>query len=564
VAQQALPDNVGRDLSREGPVVAGRKRRRPSGEAPPLPHELRASGRSWLILAGLAALLWVLFLAIGSPAGLAAERVDVAILRRIEDLRASWLTPVMRAIDALGSDWSIRIMRTSTFLALLFFKRFRHLFVFLGAVIGVGWLVTTLNLAVARPRPLGIDMIGHWEGFSNPSRPVAVFAVTLVGIIYSLVVPGRPRSIAKYVIGVLIGALCIARLYLGVDHLTDVLTSVILGVSVPLVAFRMITPNTVFPVTYNKRSTAHLDVGGRRGEAIRRALEDQLGLDVAAMKPFGLAGSGGSTPLRLTLAGQPGRYLFAKLYAANHLRSDRWYKLGRTLLYGRLEDERSFSTVRRLVQYEDYLLRVMRDAGLPTPVPYGFVEITPEREYLIVTEFFDGSKELLEADVDEEIIDQGLATVRAMWDAGIAHRDVKPSNLLVRDGKVYLIDVAFGQVRPSPWRQAVDLANMMLVLALRSDAKQVYERALHYFTPEEIAEAFAATHSVTMPSQSRGLLKKDRRDLVAEFCRLAPKRDPISIQTWSWRRVALTAGVLGVAALLTLVAASNLEGVGIL
>jgi hypothetical protein len=105
---------------------------------------------------------------------------------------------------------------------------------------------------------------------------------------------------------------------------------------------------------------------------------------------------------------------------------------------------------------------------------------------------------------------------------------------------------------------------MMLVLALRSDAKQVYERALHYFTPEDIAEAFAATHSVTMPSQSRGLLKKDRRDLVAEFCRLAPKRDPISIQTWSWRRVALTAGVLGVVALLTLVAASNLQGVGIL
>ncbi|HEX2234920.1 MAG TPA: phosphatase PAP2 family protein, partial [Actinomycetota bacterium] len=470
MAQEALPNNVGRDLSRESLVVSGRKRRRPSGEPPPLPHELRASGRSWLVLMGLVAGLFALLLGVGSPAGQAVDRVDVAILRGIEALRTSWLTPMMMALDALGSEWTIRILRTGTLLALLFFKRFRHLFVFLGSIIVVGWLVTTLNLAVARPRPIGVEIIGHWEGFSNPSRPVAVFAVTLVGIIYSLVVPGRPRSIAKYVIGVLIGALGLARLYLGVDHPTDVLTSVVLGVAIPLVAFRMITPNTVFPVSYRKHTTAHLDVGGRRAEAIRRALREQLGLEIEEMKPFGLAGSGGSTPLRLTLAGPPGRYLFAKLYAATHLRSDRWYKLGRTLLYGRLEDERSFSTVRRLVQYEDYLLRVMRDAGLPTPVPYGFVEITPEREYLIVTEFFDGATELLEAEVDDEVIDSALATVRELWDAGVAHRDVKPSNLLVRDKKVYLIDVAFGQVRPSPWRQAVDLANMMLVLALRSDA----------------------------------------------------------------------------------------------
>ena len=59
--------------------------------------------------------------------------------------------------------------------------------------------------------------------------------------------------------------------------------------------------------------------------------------------------------------------------------------------------------------------------------------------------------------------------VRRLWDAGLAHRDIKPANLLVRDGHVRLIDTAFTQVRPSPWREAVDLANMMLVLAVRTD-----------------------------------------------------------------------------------------------
>ena len=90
------------------------------------------------------------------------------------------------------------------------------------------------------------------------------------------------------------------------------------------------------------RITAHLDVGGARGQAIRRALHDQLGLAVEDVEPFGLAGSAGSTPLRIKVAGDPDSWLFGKLYARNHLRADRWYKLGRELLYGRLEDEKPF------------------------------------------------------------------------------------------------------------------------------------------------------------------------------------------------------------------------------
>ena len=59
--------------------------------------------------------------------------------------------------------------------------------------------------------------------------------------------------------------------------------------------------------------------------------------------------------------------------------------------------------------------------------------------------------------------------------------------------------------------QAVDLGNMMLVLALRSDPEHVYEMALSYFTPEELAEAFAATRGVASPSQLRASMKADGR-----------------------------------------------------
>jgi hypothetical protein len=110
-------------------------------------------------------------------------------------------------------------------------------------------------------------------------------------------------------------------------------------------------------------------VGGARGQAIRRGLADQLGLVATDIRPFGLSGSAGSTPLRITVKGDPPRQLFGKLYARSHLRADRWYKLGRELLYGRLEDEKPFNSVRRLVQQEDYALSLMGRAGLPSPPP---------------------------------------------------------------------------------------------------------------------------------------------------------------------------------------------------
>ena len=137
-------------------------------------------------------------------------------------------------------------------------------------------------------------------------------------------------------------------------------------------------------------------------------------------------------------------------------------------------------------------------------------------------------------------MDDGLALIRKLWDTGLAHRDVKPANLLVRDGQLLLIDVAFVQARPSPWRQAVDLANMMLCLALRSDPDLVYQRALRQFSVAEISEAFAAARGLALPSQLRRMLRDQGRDLHAEFLDLLPARpEPIKIQRWSARRVAL-------------------------
>jgi tRNA A-37 threonylcarbamoyl transferase component Bud32/membrane-associated phospholipid phosphatase len=537
-----------------GAAVRSPRRRRPTGAAPPLPYRLRTSGVGWVVAAVVLVGLTLAVFARGlrGPA-VAVTVVDDAVVGWLASLVGPGLVAPLRGLARISSWWVLWTLSYGLLLALLVLRRWRHMIVWLIVVELGSFLTFGLATIARRPRPFGVDLQTSWGGWAMPSVPVAYLTAILMAVLYTLVPEGRWRNLGKWVATALITLVALARMALGVDAPSDVLVGVGIGVTIPLLLFRRFTPNEAYPVAYRRGRSAHLDVGGARGEAIRRALEDQLGLIVEEVKPFGLAGSAGSTPLRITIKGAPPRQLFGKLYAQSHLRSDRWYKLGRELLYGRLEDEKPFNTVRRLVQQEDYALHKLHAAGLPSPAPFGFVELTPEREYLLVTEFFDGAVELGEAQVDQGVIDDGLGIIRRLWDAGLAHRDIKPANLLVRDGHLLLIDVAFVEARPSPWRQAVDLANMMLCLALRSSPEQVYRRALQYFTVQEITEGFAAAHGLALPSQLRHLLRAQGRNLHAEFIRLLPRPPrPIRVQRWSVRRVGLWAAILAVVVLAAL------------
>jgi len=534
-------------------TVRRARRRRPTGEPPPLPRHIQTSGVRWLVAALVLVALTIVVFA-GGLRGVAVDVtvVDDAVVRWLAGLEVPGLVGVWQALAALSSWWILNGLLYGLIAALLVLRRFRHLIVLLIVAELVSLLAENVLAAIAqRPRPFGVVIREGWGGWAMPSVQVMYLAASLVVVLYTLVPEGRWRNTGKWVVTALIALTAVGRIALGADAPTDILVGVALGVTIPLLAYRWFTPSEVFPISYRRGSGAHLDVGGARGAAIGQALHDQLGLVATEVKPFGLAGSAGSTPLRITVAGDPPTVLFGKLYARTHLRSDRWYKLGRELLYGRLEDEKPFNTVRRLVQQEDYALSLMARAGLPSPTPYGFVELTPEREYLLVTEFFAGASELGEAEIDDQVIDDGLAIIRRLWDAGLAHRDIKPANLLVGDGHLLLIDVAFVQARPSPWRQAVDLANMMLCLGLRSSPERVYGRALGQFSVSEITEGFAAARGLALPSQLRRMLRDQGRDLHAEFLRLLPSPpQPVSIQRWTLRRVGLLGATVVLAVLL--------------
>jgi membrane-associated phospholipid phosphatase len=318
-----------RPASRARPGDPARRRPRPAvappappdRRPPPLPHPIAISTTAWLLLA-IVIVAGAFLISERTPWLRLGDQANTWLLRLIAEVRTAWLSDVARAINAAGSGWAVTAVGLSVVVLTMVFRRWRHLLVFVGSLFFTEIVGEWIYSGLSRPRPYGISIIASWGGYSAPSPPVVTLTIFLMGAVYCLVVPGRPRTYAKIAVAVVIALFGLARVYLAVDHPDDVLFGVALGVAIPVTAFRFFTPNEVFPVVYRRGRTAHVDVTGRRGEAIRQAVSDQLGLTVAEIKPVGLESSAGSTPLRLRVEGAPDEYLFAKLYTKGHVRGD--------------------------------------------------------------------------------------------------------------------------------------------------------------------------------------------------------------------------------------------------
>jgi membrane-associated phospholipid phosphatase len=469
------------------------------------------------------------------------HEIGDAVLRAFADIRTPFLTGIAKTVAALTTFGVVQVLRVVLAIALIVTKRFRHLVVALATFVISDWLVLSF-LDVQLP-PGDVTPLIDQTDFRFPSWPMTAFAITVFTVPFVLAPAGDVRKRAMAVAWAIVVLVALSRLYLGADYPSNVVYAAVFSWLLTETLFRWFVPDESFPVSYRRGgNAAHLDLGGARAEAVRHAMADQVGLDVTGVEPFGLEGSGGSSPLRMTLS--DGSRVFGKIYARSHVRADRWYRVGRTILYGKLEDEAPFGSVRRLVTYEDYALRFLAMNDVKVARTWGVVELTPNSEYMLVTEFFEDSKNLGDSEIDDGVIDEGLRLVRRFWDIGVAHRDIKPANLLVQGGRLQLVDVSGLEVRPSPWRQAVDLANMMLTLALQTDPDRVYERAAAWFTPDEIAEAFACAEGMAVPTELSGRLKQDPRPILDRFKELAPAHEPVSIQRWSVRRLALVAGAI--------------------
>jgi membrane-associated phospholipid phosphatase len=244
-----LPGEVGPPRPGEPEVRRSGRRRRPTGASPPLPRSIQTTGVWWLAAAVvLVALAEIAFGPARRSLGVAVTVWDDAVVRWLAGLRLPGMTGVMESIVGfIGSAGMVSAFRWETVVALLVLRRFRHLVVFVGSFLAV--LLAVRLATVDRPRPFGVELRTSWGGWAMPSRPVAIFAATLVGIQYTLVPVGRWRQLGKWIATGLVAIFALARIHLGVDAPTDALLGAVIGVAVSVVAYRLFVPNEIFPVT---------------------------------------------------------------------------------------------------------------------------------------------------------------------------------------------------------------------------------------------------------------------------------------------------------------------------
>ena len=324
--------------------------RRPSGAPPPLPKE--AGWLRWAVVFLVVLLVGVAIdIALRSTDGI--HSFDQAVLRWFADRRTDGFTSLAKALYLPTSLAVVLIVRWVVVIALAAVGRFRHMVVFLATFVISDWLVARALFA-PMPRPT-VPVLTGPDAYAFPSQAISTMVVTLVAMLFVLVPRGPTRRWVRVGIHLFIAFEVILGLYLAADFLVPSVYGWVLAVAVAQLAFRWLVPEDVFPVTFRRGgNAAHLDLGGDRGSAIVTAMRDQLGLVVTEVEPFGLEGSGGSSPLRMTM--EDGSRTFGKIYSTSHVRADRWYRIGRTILYGQLEDETPIGSVRRLVILEDYAL----------------------------------------------------------------------------------------------------------------------------------------------------------------------------------------------------------------
>ena len=296
-------------------------------------------------------------------------------------------------------------------------------------------------------------------------------------------------------------------------------------------------------------NAAHLDLGGERGEAIVRGDARPARADRderRAVRPGGVGRV-------LTAADDPGRRHAGvrEVYSTSHARATAgiaWSERSSTASWRTTP----MGSVRRLVTYEDYALRSLRDAGVGVARTYGVVELTPNREYMLVTEFFEGGRNLSDSDVDDTVIDRPQL-VRRLWDAGVRHRDLKPANLLVSRAPAArgCLGPGSASVAVAPGRRPGEHDALPRAAHRRGSGVRASDVGLHARGDRRRVRQLGGARD---PDGARGEAEGRRSSTDRSVQGAGARARAGLVQRWSPRRAALTAavgtGVLVLAAML--------------
>ena len=209
------------------------------------PEQRRTVLRTGLIAFALGTACFVA-LALGHATHPSGHSFDFRVLSGVEELRAAWLTPLMRGMSAIGTALVLYPLLLLAGL-LLWWRRGE----WLPGVLALLWLWlgqlvrVAINSGIARPRPQSSQLV-HASGYAFPSGHASTSTIgyALLALLLMRLVSRRwwwVLALVGVTVPVLVG---LSRLYLGVHWPSDVVAGWAFGaawVALGLLGFAVVS-----------------------------------------------------------------------------------------------------------------------------------------------------------------------------------------------------------------------------------------------------------------------------------------------------------------------------------
>jgi undecaprenyl-diphosphatase len=476
----------------------------------------------WLIAAGL---LLLLVLTVSVIAADALWGADAAVVAGVEPD-----TAVGRILVGLVQGIAV-LAPVVVAGALLWFRRFRLLATLVGTAVAAaaGWAGLVLLLSPDGPARVAASQgSAGWlfgAGFPGPAAVAAAVGVTLAASPW-LSLPWR--RVAWPVVGLSAVADLVAGVALPVEMVLAVAVGAVVGAGV-LVA---------------------LGAPDRRidEDAVREALR-AAGLAVRSVRRADVH-TKGSEPFVATLSDGSGR--FVKALGPDQRHADLLYRGYRFARLRGVGDALPASSLKQSVEHQALVGLVADRAAVRVP-RVDRLAAASGGSLLLVMQLVDGRS--LQAEPGERVTDELL---RGMWDqvrrmhgAGIAHRSLRPANVMV-DGssRPWIVDFSFAELVATERQRALDRAELLASTACLVGADRAVAAAAAVLDGSDLASAVPLLQPLALSSATRraihrepGLLGRTRAATAAAAS--APSTELPSLQRVRLRTLLVIAAAAG-------------------
>lgn len=357
----------------------------------------------------------------------------------------------------------------------------------------VGWFMArVVKTLVQRGRPGDVlENINLFQGetlggYGFPSGH-ATFSAACATVLYFQIAPKYRKYLVLLV--VLVG---ISRMYIGAHFPLDIIGGWALGALIGALSaliFGVYTKGLSLP-----RLKKYLATKGYNLKSIKFA-------DVDAR---------GSKPLFMEAGA--GEHYFGKVFGKQEHAADWLFKIFRLFRYKNLQAEEPHVYSRRNVEMEAFAMLWAKQGGVRVTKVIDLLRYGSS--WLLIQQKIDAKPLSDHGHLLQKSLVDAWQQVEMLHAANIAHRDLRAANLLIdKQGKVWIIDFGFAEVSSNNQRKYMDIAELLMSMALVVGTERTIDAAFIVIDPAKLTRTLPYLQKAVFSGATTKQLKQNKEIL---------------------------------------------------